>query len=46
MSVAAPPTRPSTRVLLTTGFDNIVPVTSTVGAAVEKLGVGAPAATA
>jgi hypothetical protein len=43
MSVVAPPTRLSARVLLITGVDNIVPVTSTVGAAVEKVGVGAPA---
>jgi hypothetical protein len=33
-------------VLLITGFDSIVPVTGTVDAAVEKLGVGAPAAPA
>jgi hypothetical protein len=46
MCVVAPPTRPSTRVLLITGFDNIVPVTSTVDAAVERLGVGALAAPA
>jgi hypothetical protein len=34
MSVVASPTRPSMRVLLITGFDNVVPVTSTVDAAV------------
>jgi hypothetical protein len=39
----APPTRLSTRVLLITGFDNIVPVTGTVDAAMEKLGLRAPA---
>jgi hypothetical protein len=43
MSVVAPPTTFSTCVLLITGFDNIVSVTSTVDAAVEKLGVRAPA---
>jgi hypothetical protein len=32
MSVVAPPTRSSTRVLLITGFDDIVPVTGTVDA--------------
>ena len=46
MSVVAAPTGPSTRVLLITGFDNAVPATSTVEWAVEKLGVGAPAAPA
>jgi anti-sigma B factor antagonist len=44
MCVVAPPTTPSTRVLLITGFDNIVPVTSTLEAAVEKVGAGAPTA--
>jgi hypothetical protein len=46
MSVVAPPTRSGKRVFLITDFDNIVPVTSTVDAAVEKLGVGALAAPA
>jgi hypothetical protein len=46
MSVVAWPTRPSRRVLLITGFDNVVPVAGTVDAAVERLGVGAPAAPA
>ena len=41
-----PPSRPSTRVLLITGFDHVVPLTRTVAAAVEKLGGGAPAAPA
>jgi anti-anti-sigma factor len=46
MCVVAPPTTPSTRVLLITGFDHIVPVTSTVEEAVEKVGAEAPAAPA
>jgi anti-anti-sigma factor len=46
MCVVAPPTTPSTRVLLITGFDHIVPVTSTVEEAVEKVGSEAPAAPA
>jgi hypothetical protein len=46
MSVVAPPTRLGARVLLITGFDNIVPADSTVDGAVEKVGVGAPAAPA
>jgi hypothetical protein len=46
MCVVASPTGPGTRVLLTTGFDNVVPATTTVDAAVEKLGGGAPAAPA
>jgi anti-sigma B factor antagonist len=46
MCVVAPPTTPSTRVLLITGFDHIVPVTSTVEEAVEKVGADAPAAPA
>jgi anti-sigma B factor antagonist len=46
MCVVAPPTTPSTRVLLITGFDHIVPVTSTVDQAMEKVGAGAPAAPA
>ena len=46
MSVVALPSRPSTRVPVITGFDNIVPVTSTVDAAVGKLDVGALAAPA
>jgi anti-anti-sigma factor len=43
MCVVAPPTTPSTRVLLITGFDHIVPVTSTVEEAIEKVGAEAPA---
>ena len=35
MSVVAPPATPSTRVLLITGFDKIVPVWETVEAAVQ-----------
>jgi len=46
MCVVAPPTTPSTRVLLITGFDHIVPVTRTVEEAIEKVGAGAPAAPA
>jgi anti-anti-sigma factor len=46
MCVVAPPTTPSTRVLLITGFDHIVPVTSTVEEAIEKVGAEAPAAPA
>jgi anti-anti-sigma factor len=46
MCVVAPPTTPSTRVLLITGFDHIVPVTSTVEEAIEKVGAGAPAPSA
>ncbi|HEY6776440.1 MAG TPA: STAS domain-containing protein [Thermoleophilaceae bacterium] len=46
MCVVAPPTTPSTRVLLITGFDHIVPVTGTVEEAIEKVGPGAPAASA
>jgi anti-anti-sigma factor len=46
MCVVAPPTTPSTRVLLITGFDHIVPVTSTVEEAIEKVGARAPAASA
>jgi anti-anti-sigma factor len=46
MCVVAPPTTPSTRVLLITGFDHIVPVTNTVQEAVEKVGAEAPAAPA
>jgi anti-sigma B factor antagonist len=46
MCVVAPPTTPSTRVLLITGFEHIVPVTSTVDQAMEKVGAGAPAAPA
>jgi hypothetical protein len=44
--VVAPPTTPSTRVLLITGFDHIVPVTSTVDEAMEKVGARAPTAPA
>lgn len=43
LCVVAPPTTPSTRVLLITGFDRIVPVTSTVDEAVAKVGAAAPA---
>jgi anti-anti-sigma factor len=43
LCVVAPPTAPSTRVLLITGFDRVVPVTSTVDEAKTKLGVAAPA---
>ena len=46
MCVVAPPTTPSTRVLLITGFDHIVPVTNTVEEAIEKVGAEAPAAPA
>jgi anti-anti-sigma factor len=46
MCVVAPPTTPSTRVLLITGFDHIVPVMSTVEEAIEKVGARAPAAPA
>lgn len=46
MCVVAPPTTPSTRVLLITGFDHIVPVTNTVQEAVEKVGAEAPTAPA
>jgi anti-anti-sigma factor len=46
MCVVAPPTTPSTRVLLITGFDHIVPVTGTVEEAIEKVAPGAPAASA
>jgi anti-anti-sigma factor len=46
MCVVAPPTTPSTRVLLITGFDHIVPVTSTVEEAIEMGGAAAPAAPA
>jgi hypothetical protein len=46
MCVVASPARPSRRVLLITGFDNVVPVASTVDAAVERLGGRAPAAPA
>jgi anti-anti-sigma factor len=46
MCVVAPPTTPSTRVLLITGFDNIVPLTSTVEAAIEKVDAETPAAPA
>jgi anti-anti-sigma factor len=41
MSVVAPPTAPSTRVLLITGFDKIVPVRETVEAAVHQVGADA-----
>jgi anti-sigma B factor antagonist len=46
LCVVAPPTTPSTRVLLITGFDRIVPVTSTMDQAMEKLGAEAPTAPA
>jgi anti-sigma B factor antagonist len=46
LCVVAPPTTPSTRVLLITGFDHIVPVTSTVEEAMEKVGARAPTAPA
>jgi anti-anti-sigma factor len=46
MCVVAPPSTPSTRVLLITGFDHIVPVTSTVEEAIEKVGAGTPTASA
>ena len=46
MSVVAPPTRLGTRVLLITGFENVMPADSTVDGAIEKLGGGAPAAPA
>jgi anti-sigma B factor antagonist len=46
LCVVAPPTTPSTRVLLITGFDRIVPVTSTVETALEKVGARAPKAPA
>jgi anti-sigma B factor antagonist len=46
LCVVAPPTTPSTRVLLITGFDRIVPVTSTVEKALEKVGARAPKAPA
>jgi anti-sigma B factor antagonist len=46
LCVVAPPTTPSTRVLLITGFDRIVPVTSTMDQAMEKLGAKAPTAPA
>jgi anti-sigma B factor antagonist len=46
LCVVAPPTTPSTRVLLITGFDHIVPVTSTVDEAMEKVGARAPTAPA
>jgi anti-anti-sigma factor len=43
MCVVAPATAPSTRVLLITGFDRIVPIASTVEEAAAKIGVAAPA---
>jgi anti-anti-sigma factor len=46
MCVVAPPSTPSTRVLLITGFDSIVPVTSTVEEAIEKVDAGTSAAPA
>lgn len=46
LCVVAPPTTPSTRVLLITGFDHIVPVTSTLEDAMEKVGTRAPTAPA
>jgi anti-anti-sigma factor len=46
LCVVAPPTTPSTRVLLITGFDHIVPVTSTLEDAIEKVAARAPTAPA
>jgi anti-anti-sigma factor len=46
LCVVAPPTTPSTRVLLITGFDHIVPVTSTLEDAIEKVAARAPRAPA
>ena len=46
LCVVAPPTTPSSRVLLITGFDHIVPVTSTLEDAIEKVAAGAPTAPA
>jgi anti-anti-sigma factor len=46
MCVVAPPTTPSTRVLLITGFDHIVPVTSTVEEAMGRVDAEAPTAPA
>jgi anti-sigma B factor antagonist len=46
LCVVAPPTTPSTRVLLITGFDRIVPVTSTVEKALEQVRARAPKAPA
>jgi anti-sigma B factor antagonist len=42
MCVVAPPTAPSTRVLLITGFDRVVPMTSTLEDATTKIGAAAP----
>jgi anti-sigma B factor antagonist len=46
LCVVAPPTTPSTRVLLITGFDHIVPVTNTVEDAMAKVGARTPTAPA
>jgi anti-anti-sigma factor len=46
LCVVAPPTTPSTRVLLITGFDHIVPVTSTLEDAIETVAARAPTAPA
>ena len=42
LSVVAPPTAPSTRVLLITGLDRMVPLTSTLEEAVAKIETPAP----
>jgi anti-anti-sigma factor len=42
LCVVAPPATPSTRVLLITGFDRIVPVTDTVEEAVARVDAEAP----
>jgi anti-anti-sigma factor len=46
LCVVAPPTTPSSRVLLITGFDHIVPVTTTLEDAIEKVAARAPTAPA
>jgi anti-anti-sigma factor len=46
LSVVAPPKAPSTRVLLITGLDRMVPVTTTLEEAVATVETGAPAPSA
>jgi anti-sigma B factor antagonist len=46
LSVVAPPTAPSTRVLLITGLDRMVSLTSTLEEAVATVETGAPAPSA
>lgn len=43
LCVVAPAETPSTRVLVITGFDRIVPVTATVDEAVARVGAATPA---